>query len=128
MNYHEFVHKVQNETRLDRNQAEKAVVATLKTLGERLTEGEAADLAAQLPGDLKLALQEPQRQQKYTLDDFLRQVAEREGCDRKEALPHAQAVFHTLCEAVSQGEMKDVISQLPKEFQEVFSCKLKTMH
>lgn len=128
MTYRDFLHKVQSETNLNEQQAEKAVQATLHTLGERLTENEASDLAAQLPEPLKRPLREPRSQQKLTLDDFIGRIAQQEDCGRDEAFRHAQAVFQVLCEAVSHGEMSDVMSQLPKDFREAFSCNVKTLH
>jgi len=128
MDYQQFVKKVATDANLDKEQAMRAVGATLQTLGERITKEEAADLAAQLPQELKESLREQGVLHKYDLQDFLRQVAQREGCSEEEARRHAQAVFQTLCEAVSHGEMKDVMSQLPKEFQEVFACRLQTIH
>jgi uncharacterized protein (DUF2267 family) len=128
MDYQQFVKKVQTDANLDKEQAMRAVEATLQTLGERITDDEAKDLAAQLPQELKTPLGEQTGIQKYNLQEFLRQVARREGCSEEEARRHAQVVFQTLCEAVSHGEMKDVMSQLPKEFQEVFACRLQTIH
>jgi len=128
MQYVEFLKTVQEQARLDRDQAQRAVEATLQTLGERITRTEAQDLAAQLPAELRSPLQGQGEQQKYDLEAFLRTVAEREGCSETDARVHAEAVFQTLCRAVSHGEMQDVMSQLPKDFQQAFSCNVKTVH
>jgi uncharacterized protein (DUF2267 family) len=128
MEYREFVRNVQDRTQLERDQATKAVQATLQTLAERITKQEAADLAAQLPQELKSPLREQGVLQKYDLQGFLKRISEREGCSEQEALEHARAVFQTLCEAVSHGEMTDVMSQLPKDFQKMFACGIQTRH
>lgn len=128
MEFNEFVKTVQDQAQLDKEGARKAVQATLQTLGERMTPQESRDLATQLPPELKRWLQEQGTTQKYDLNAFLQAIADREGCSFEEAQIHAQAVFQTLCQAVTHGEMKDVMSQLPKEFQQAFSCQMKTRH
>ena len=53
MEHDEFIGQVQARARLDsRGAAEQATRATLETLGERLSEGAAENLAAQLPHEI----------------------------------------------------------------------------
>ena len=60
--------------------AELAITATLETLNERLTGGEAKDLAAQLPKEVQPALQpKTEEAEAFSLEEFYRRVAEREG-------------------------------------------------
>jgi uncharacterized protein (DUF2267 family) len=118
MNYDEFVDLVAERANVSREQAETLTQATLTTLAERITGGEARDLAAQLPARLQTPLvtaEEPA--EGFTLDEFIRRTAERAGTDRDTADIGMAAVMTTLRDAVTKGEFDHVMSQLPQEFQ-----------
>ena len=51
--YAGFIATVEREADVPHDQAERAVTATLETLGERISGGEAHDLAGQLPPELQ---------------------------------------------------------------------------
>ena len=121
MQHDEFLKTLSERTGLERDDADRAAVAVLTTLGERITQEEAEDLAAQLPSGLESVLQGSGRAERFDLDEFLRRVAEREGADTEEAREHARAVFEVLREAVTKEELSDVLSQLPREFEPLFA-------
>jgi uncharacterized protein (DUF2267 family) len=50
------------------------------------------------------------------LEELHRRVAEREGVDIETARIDASAVLRVLREAVTPGELDDVLSQLPEDF------------
>lgn len=116
MEYEEFIATVAHEAEVDREQAERAARATLDTLGERISSGQAQDLARQLPPELRPLLERTDRAQPFGVDEFLARVAEREGTSPDRARDHARAVFATLGAAVSQKEIEDVAAELPKDF------------
>jgi uncharacterized protein (DUF2267 family) len=100
-----------------RSAAENAITATLETLNERITGGEAKDLAAQLPQEIQPALRpKAEEAEGFSLEEFYRRVAEREGVDIETARIDASAVLRVLREAVTPGELDDVLSQLPEDF------------
>jgi uncharacterized protein (DUF2267 family) len=107
---------VEREARLDHEQAERAVHATLKTLGERLSGGEARDLAEELPDPFRPDLFDGDMAQRFGVTEFLRRVAQREGVSEDEAREHARAVFAALGFVVSPRELHDMTAQLPREF------------
>jgi uncharacterized protein (DUF2267 family) len=118
MHYAPFLSTVEQVGGLSREQAERAIEATLRTLAERITGGEAEDVAAFLPKEVRTYLF-PTREEaeRFGLDDFYRRVAEREGVDRRTAAAHARAVFVALGVAVAPGELRDMAAQLPKEYE-----------
>jgi uncharacterized protein (DUF2267 family) len=124
MTFDQIIGQVQNRGHLaSREDAERAVRATLETLAERLAGGEAEHLAAQLPRELGLHLTRSDGAfERLGLDDFYRRVSEREGAELPEAVHHAKAVIGVLREAVSAGEFEDVRSQLPKEFDHLLEA------
>jgi uncharacterized protein (DUF2267 family) len=128
MDYHQFIKSVQEQAWCDKQQTERAVKATLQTLGERLFMGEADQLAAQLPRELQPFLKDVEDRRKMEVDEFLQRVAKREGTDAENAERHATAVISVLGDAVSSGEMEDVISQLPKKYLKLFGKWSKTVH
>lgn len=129
MDYNQFVKEVQEKASCqDKQQAVKAIQATLQTLSERLFQGEAEQLAAQLPRELQACMKEPENRSKFHFEEFIQRVGRREGIDRRQAEQHARAVIEVLCQAVSSGEMEDVISQLPDDFSPLFGRPSKTVH
>jgi uncharacterized protein (DUF2267 family) len=114
--YEEFIRTVQDAADLDREPAEQAAHVVLQTLGERLSGGEARDLAEQLPPELAAWLAAEGRAEPFDLEEFLRRVAEREQVDLKAAERHARAVLLALGRTVSAEEIRDMASELPKSF------------
>jgi uncharacterized protein (DUF2267 family) len=122
MRYDEFVGRVQHRARLSSlDEAVGAVRATLAVLGQRLSGGEAGDLAAQLPPEIGRYLREAGMSgERFGLETFFERVSEQEGMNRPDAVHHARAVIAVLGEAVSPGEIKDVRAQLPAEYDPLF--------
>jgi uncharacterized protein (DUF2267 family) len=118
MRYGTFLTIVERQAGLDRPEAERAVKATLQTLAERITGGEADDLAAFLPRELRAYLTPAvEAAEAFDLPEFLRRVAVRESVDEHTALEHAMAVFVAIGAAVAPGEVHDMASQLPRDYE-----------
>ena len=123
MKFDEFVGQVQHRAQLASTaEAVRAIRATLQSLAERLDAGEAKDLGAQLPRELAFYLQTAEHRKRMTLDDFLHKVAEREQVDLPDAVYHSRVVIEVLQEAVSAGEIRDVLAELPAEWAPLFTA------
>ena len=127
MQYQEFLQRVQEQINATepatqtQRAAEQAITATLQTLSERLTGGEATDLAAQLPEELKAPLERSAEEaERFSLEEFYERVAEREGVDLETARNDASAVMSVLRVAVTPGQLDDLMAQLPSEFNVLF--------
>jgi uncharacterized protein (DUF2267 family) len=116
VDYDTFVTTVAEAAHLDRDDAERAIRATLQTLADRIAPGEAADLATELPPEAAAWLATGTPAQGWDLDEFLQRVAEREGVDAGTAAEHARAVFLALSRAVSGKEFDDMMAELPREY------------
>lgn len=120
MRHATFIRTIEQAAGIVPEEAERAARATLATLGERITGGEAEDVARFLPRELRpilesaSALAEP-----FDMEEFVRRVARREGVDEATARLHARAVFVALGRAVAPGELGDMAAQLPKDFDEL---------
>ncbi|MCW3047134.1 MAG: hypothetical protein JWO74_1418 [Solirubrobacterales bacterium] len=122
MDYGGFIATVERQAAAPREQAERAVRATLQTLAERISGGEVDDLERALPPELRGPLERGKAlsnaaARPMSLDDFVRAIAEREGATPAEAREHARAVFATLREAVGDEELADVAAQLPDDYR-----------
>jgi uncharacterized protein (DUF2267 family) len=118
MKQDEFMTKVGQRADVSLDTAEALTAATLQTLAERISGGEAEDLAAQLPAELEPHLtgaDEPA--QRFGADEFVQRVAERTGTDTDRARAGVRAVFTTIREAVTSGEIDDITAQLSKDFE-----------
>ncbi|MCW2911216.1 MAG: hypothetical protein JWL68_6005 [Actinomycetia bacterium] len=120
MDYETFETKVAQRAGVPGERARALIRASLLTLGERLTRGEAHDLASQLPEPAKEWVVSPTPEaERFGLDEFVRRVAQRSGATPEEAEAGVRAVFSVLRLAVTTGEFRDAMSQLPKEFSEL---------
>lgn len=123
MKHDEFIGQVQNRAGLtSREEAEVATRAVLETLAERLAGNEPFKVASQLPKELAAYLKDTADvETKYTLDEFLTMVGRRENVDLSQATAHSRAVMEVLVEAISAGEVKDFRTQLPPEYDSLFT-------
>lgn len=122
MKHPEMVSAVQDTARIDtREEAERAVRATLRVLGQRLAGGEASDLAAQLPPDLARELPEEGPGERFDLDEFYARVARNEGdpTDVRCARRHARAVAAALRTSLGGRQFEHVAVQLPSEYDDL---------
>ncbi len=124
MQREEFLDHVQNRAQLNtRDDADIATRATLVTLAERLAGDEPHDAASQLPGGIKEYLEHEfaGAGERFSLDEFFSRISEREGVSLQDAMRHARAVLQVLRDAISEGEVNDIKSQLPSDFEVLFA-------
>ncbi|MEE6261452.1 DUF2267 domain-containing protein [Plantactinospora sonchi] len=124
MIYEDFVAAVAERAGLSVNQATALSYATLETLADRISGGEADDLAALLPDRLAEHLRKPASRElpdPFGLGEFVQRVADRADVDTPVASTGIQAVFSAMREAVKLREFEDMVAQLPKDFSEVLA-------
>lgn len=121
MQYDAFLGEAQH--RLDvatEGEAVRGTRVVLNTLGERLGEGEAADLAAPLPMEIDRFLTEPAGGQQFSYQEFLERIADRADIEESEAQYDAQAIVALVGECVQGEEMAQVRAQLPADYEPLF--------
>jgi uncharacterized protein (DUF2267 family) len=124
MKHDEFLTKVGQRADVSLETAESLTAATLRTLAERISGGEARDLAAQLHSALKPYLSSaPEPAESFGAEEFVRRVAERAGVDEDKARAGIQAVFSTVREAVTGGEIDDIRAQLSRDYDQLIGAK-----
>jgi uncharacterized protein (DUF2267 family) len=122
MHTHDFLGQVQNKAHLPTlDAALRATRATLETLAERLGPTESRQLGARLPPEIQeCLLTDRPVTERFSSDEFLGRVSEREGVDLPESTHHTLAVIEVLAQAVSAGEMIDVLDRLPADYARLF--------
>jgi len=122
-----FIHQVAARLACDERRAEGLTVAVFRTLRDRLTAKEAADVAWQLPEGLKrlwrLEDREDRPVEKIHRHEFVGRVRQFAGLpDDEEAERAVRAVFAVLQRLLGsatglEGEAWDVFSVLPKDLK-----------
>ncbi len=120
----EFLRRVQQELGLaDLSEAEGATRSVLAAIADRITNDEANDLASQLPHEFRDFIRRRTGPvQKMDIDTFVSRIQRDLDLETwQQAANVARGVFTVLKEAVSEGEWEDVLSQFPRELQEMLA-------
>ena len=118
MDHDDFLGTVQQRADLSsRGEADTATRAVLTTLGERIQDGEANDLASQLPIEIDRHLEEADSGQQFDFEEFASRVAERVELDSLADRPGqlAQAVMSVVADATDTGQFQEVVTHLPQD-------------
>jgi uncharacterized protein (DUF2267 family) len=131
----QFFGRVAARLGVDDGTARKITDAGLETLAMRLAAGQLEDLMAQLDpvlhAPVRRGMSAPPVAARMPLEEFLRQVAEKEGADLDEAglleetARHARAVFATLAEAVSDKDWFHATVELPDEYRVIVPARAR---
>ncbi|WP_405679247.1 DUF2267 domain-containing protein [Streptomyces sp. NBC_01511] len=125
MHHDEMIGKIQALAQLpDRGSTERATLAVLRTLGERLPAGLADHVAAQLPPDLAACLRRMTESaaaagrdagsgERFDLIAFTGRIADRAGTTDDAALREAAAVLEVLDAALAPELMDKIAAALP---------------
>ncbi len=115
-----FIETVAERAGVPEDQAVALIEATLRTLTERISAGEAADAAAHMPDRFRpLLIKSRENAEAFPIDEFIRRVAERAGVGPDVAERGVRAVLQTMRNLVGHKEFEDIMSQLPREFGEL---------
>jgi uncharacterized protein (DUF2267 family) len=122
LKYQEFVARVRERGEYDSSaEAQQVISVVVTALAERLQPDEARQLGAQLPAELgdflSVAAGGGLRE---GVTEFLRKVSDGTGATERTAEWDASAVLSTIADAVSGGELNDVLTQLPSGYAPLF--------
>ncbi|QLD89585.1 DUF2267 domain-containing protein [Natronomonas salina] len=118
MNFDEFTGTVQHRLELPgTGETVRVIRATLMTLGERIPEGNAEDLAASLPMEIKWYLTGAvdEHGQRFNWQEFVARVAERENADPVDAAYHARIVIDLVYEQAPGSDFQQLRDMLPED-------------
>jgi uncharacterized protein (DUF2267 family) len=120
MHTQKFLHRVQERAGLgDHDAALRAVAATLATLAEPLPRAKRAELAAQLPQELKTYLSARPETAPFSLEEFYNRVRARADVGYPDAINQARAVVAVLREATSTGTLEHIFRTVRDQYGEL---------
>jgi len=127
--YKAFLDSLGTTGQMNEEDAERAAVSVLCVLEQRLFGQEAAHLEAQLPSKLRDLLVRCERHMgkpasKFGREDFIEMVSDDLGVDAFEAEKKIRAVFAAVREQVSEGEVEDLMGQLPADLRALWQLAL----
>ena len=121
MNFDEFTGQVQYRLQLpDTGRAVRATRATLMTLGQRIPEGNADDIAANLPLEIKWYMTGAVHEhgQRFDWQEFVARVSEIERVDPPKAAYHARVIVDLVREEVPESDFQQLRDMLPESEDE----------
>lgn len=119
MKLEEFIEQVQKRANLaSKIDAQRATQGALETLAEAISRKERSGAAAQLPQGLAMYLKQPylgpgkqpNPKKISSLDQFYQRMSLREDVPLETARGHALVVMSVLRDALSKGELEDIIA------------------
>jgi uncharacterized protein (DUF2267 family) len=118
--YERFITTIEQRASISWIDAERAARATLQTLAERISGGQARELAEEEPQHLRRwLLADGEDAAEFGVGEFIRRVAEREGVGPETAEQHARGVLIALARLVRGDEITRLAAQLPSEYKRI---------
>jgi len=117
MNFDEFTGTVQHRLELPgTGEAVRAIRATLMTLGSRIPEGNAEDLAASLPMEIRWYMTGAVHDhgQRFDWREFVERVSEITNAEPQDAAYHTQVIVDLIAEQVPPSDFRQLRDQLPE--------------
>lgn len=117
MDFDEFTGQIQHRLELpDTGRTLRAIRATLMTLGQRIPEGAAEDLAASLPMEIRWYMTGAVHEhgQRFDWREFVSRVSEIERTDPSEAAYRARVVIDLVHTLVPPSDFQQLRDQLPE--------------
>jgi uncharacterized protein (DUF2267 family) len=112
-----FFERVAERAGVSPDLGEPLTEATLGTLTERISGGEAGDLAERMPDQLRgYLIKNRELADPFSFDEFVRRVSVRAGVEPDVAERGIRAVLQTMPSIVGQRRFDEALSQLPREF------------
>ena len=122
MQYDDFVRSVAERAGIESPpEAERTVLGVLQALCDRISRKEGYDLLAQLPARLKRRIKPTVARIPMAPADFVDRVARELEIPAEEARERVRAVFATLRQAVTWGELEDVVLELEPGYADLLA-------
>ena len=117
MNFDEFTGQVQHRLEFaGTGETVRAIRATLMTLGERIPEGHAEDLAASLPMEIKWYMTGAVHEhgQRFDWTEYLDRVSERMNADPVDAAYYSRVIIDLVHSEVPESDFRQLRNSLPE--------------
>lgn len=117
MDFDEFTGEIQHRLELaGTGETVRAIRATLLTLGQRIPEGNAEDLAASLPMEIKWYMTGAVHEhgQRFDWEEFVSRISEIEGAEPQDAAYHARVIVDLIHTLVPESDFQQLRDALPE--------------
>lgn len=121
MDFDDFTGEIQHRLELPgTGETVRAIRATLQTLGQRIPAGNAEDLAASLPMEIRWYLTGAVQEhgQRFDWEEFIDRVSDIESADPTDAAYHARVVIDLVHTVVPESDFRELRDQLPESEDE----------
>jgi uncharacterized protein (DUF2267 family) len=113
----QFLIRVQQHARgVSFDEAQRITQVVLGVLGDRIAQGEARDIAAQLPPEIAPYLAGSRDAEGFSAEEFVDRVAQALDVDAETAQTFVRAVFNLLRAAIEDDEYEDLVAELPSDY------------
>lgn len=120
MQYREFLKRVADHSGFSDSESLEATQVFMETLASRLNYAEIRNFVSQLPHEVAdMATPGVGKLEKFHGDEFLERIAERQHITTAHAKKQMYSVWQTLKEAVDEGQINHLRSQLPNDMVEL---------
>ncbi len=121
MNYSTFMQYVKERAKFRSDDAVKKTIETvLEVLGQKISGGQAEDVAKALPPQLRPYLSQTAEAAAFNRAEFLMKISGREGVDLATAEEHARAVLSVLADWIPSAELRDTLQRIPNDMRTLF--------
>ncbi|MFP3855351.1 MAG: DUF2267 domain-containing protein [Anaerolineales bacterium] len=122
MEYQDFINKVEEQEGVGgRAEAERLTEIVLSRLALRLSRAERSDTAGELPDQLKVYFDSGEEREILPYREFVNRVNSDYPGAYTETEVRIRAVLVALREAISEGQFRDILEDLPVEYGLAFS-------
>ncbi|HSH55463.1 MAG TPA: DUF2267 domain-containing protein [Candidatus Limnocylindrales bacterium] len=105
--------KVQDYSGFSAQESEESIKLMIETLSSRLEEGERQNFSSQLPSELQDLALAPNDTDKLNADEMFKQLSEVQETGENRVKQQMTAVWQTLKDALTPGQMDHLKAQLP---------------
>ncbi len=123
--YKAFINELRQPGDMEQGDAERAAVAVLSALENRIHPDESQDMEAQLPQKLRELLAhcrhgKEEAPQRFDKEAFIDRVAAELDVTPEQAESVARRVFATVRDQISEGESQNIEGQLPPDIADLW--------
>jgi uncharacterized protein (DUF2267 family) len=115
MTYKEMINKFQHYAGLPGGEAEHTLRTIIEKLSLRLQQEERYDFASQLPAELQEVAIRDEEIHKLSGRELIDEICAEEDIDESKAKHQLRAVWMTLEDAISPGEIEDIKANFPND-------------
>ena len=119
--YKEMIKSVKHYSGLSDEESKDALGMMVESISVHLPEPEREDFASELPGALHDMALSVSPTTKNSTEDILQQFMEVQDIDERTARRQITAAWQTIKEAISPGEIRDILAWLPKSSHRILT-------